>query len=83
MKYWPLFWRNLNPGYKRLHLVLGVVVEIVLFITLGWSKGRYGRNRFQFNGDDFVGFIFISIVLVILYIIVISSIMWIKEGIKE
>jgi len=83
MSYWRLFWSNLNTGHKRLHLVLGVVVEIILFITLGFGKGRYGRGSFKFNGDDFIGFVFISIVLVIIYIIVVSSIMWVKEGMKE
>ena len=83
MSYWRLFWSTLNTEHKRLHLVLGVIIEIILFIILGWSKGRFVRRSFQFNGDDFVGFIFISIVLVILYIIVVSSIMWVKEGMKE
>ncbi len=83
MKYWGLFWGNLNSGYKRLHLVLGIVVEIILFITLGFGKGRYGRSSFKFNGDDFIGFVFISIVLIIIYMVVVSSIMWVKEGMKE
>tara|TARA_Y100001954_G_scaffold171627_1_gene182440 strand:+ start:700 stop:948 length:249 start_codon:yes stop_codon:yes gene_type:complete len=82
MGYWRLFWGNLNTGYKRLHLVLGVVVQVILFLVLGWDKFR-GRWRFDFDGDDFVGLIFLSILLIIIYMVVVSSIMWVKEGMKE
>ena len=30
-----------------------------------------------------IGFVFISIVLIIVYIIVVSSIMWVKDGMKK
>ncbi len=71
MKYWKLFWNNLNLGWKRVHYVF---IPLLYFII----------NLFIYNGqdpDEMVVTIFIQIpLIIIIYMFVTSIIMWIKEG---
>ena len=73
MKYWKYFWNNLNLGWKRIHYVM----LIIPFVLSGILADGAGCNpSFQCFLLGVVGFIFFTFG----YVLLVTIILWIMEG---
>ena len=76
MKYWKLFWNNLNLGWKRIHYIIFFLL-IIVHPILGFYYGDPVTLK------QFMWWLLFCVIITILYLMVVSLVMWVIDGFKE
>jgi len=76
MKYWKLFWNNLNLGWKRIHYIIFFLL-IIVHPILGFYYGDHVTLK------QFMWWLLFCVIITILYLMVVSLVMWVIDGFKE
>ena len=80
MKYWKIFWNNLNLGWKRIHYIMLFILFVPVFIGVIFLFG-FVEFFEQIKNLKIIGGIVFSILTT--YLVLISTIIYVREGFKK